>query len=165
MPLMRTETFNQVRGQLASMSTQQLLTIERQAHSMRSIVAKDTNSIDDWLLDAILKDLDHRGLRGTVPPLSRLKQSPHLLPFQEQSQLLHQTYSQAITNLNRTQERRLALLIIQALVYHITYNWTTPGDTTFWGLIKNLRHAQNAMEVAYPGYLKAGLASLLVREE
>lgn len=163
MPLMRSQQFEDAQRQLTYMSVEQLDKMLTTAMLLRRKLTKDTDINYNPLFDAIVENLQERGLGKTIPPYKQLKVNPNFIHFESVCPGILQAYMDAIPNISKLETKLLTSLIIDALICYLEYKCDQPENTDFWGLILNAKRIPGAMEAMFPGYMKAGILELAVR--
>lgn len=152
-------SFDEILRQLPKLTAAQLTELRQRAAALLAVSGvSEEMATDDWLLQGVLRELDDRGLSGTVPMYFKISNGRQYYGYRGKAKKVRETFEGALV-LTRSEQVVLGRLLARSLAEYIER--FRPVN-----LNAMLQHADlvlPAFEDAFPGYLKSGLVPVLLR--
>lgn len=159
-------TLSDLLGRLTQLKPADLTTFLKRAQGLAQAVGLGGASVsvvlaDDWLLDGLYRELDRRGLKGTMPALSQLPKLKMWKHYAETATPLRTWLeAQFVPPLSRTELLALGQLVAEAYVDRIKRRHKSTAPHMLLSCIADL---PDAIDAAFPGYIEAGLFPVVLR--
>lgn len=156
--------YESIIGSLPSLSKTQLAEVKKRATALASLsrsleVEQSPVEDEDWLLHGVLSELRRRGLDHR--PFN-IRNPASFAGFSTQSASVRETLVLAAPDLTAVQRRVLGEIAAYELARYLQ-SWKKAPEINRETMLRYISRVPEAVETAYPGYLEAGLLSLIVR--
>jgi len=121
--------------------------------------AKNNQLDTDWLLDAIIHELNGRGLGRTVPPHFRIKSMSSFQGYPDRSRQVRDWLVEQVPEMHPSERAYLARISAWCLAESIQ-NW---GEVSLQTMLRYVGSIPQALERQFPGYIAAGLLKMVAQ--
>lgn len=153
--------FQKLVAQLPELTRDQITDLRRRAAFFLAHKEEGGVQNQDWILAGVIQVLNDRGLESTIPANFRIKNKRSFSAYSTQADRIMQMLSLAIPNMTTTDRLSLGVLAARALADYIQ-SWIKPTPVTLDSMLHNVSRIPEALDIAFPGYIAAGLLSFLL---
>ncbi len=148
-------TYSQVKQAIPDLNEREIKDLYNRC---KALIKIDTTPDDDWLLEGVIQELRNQGIY--VPAFSKIKTLPTYAAYAEKSEQLRTILErQGISS--KLEKRQLAAITAKCLIEYLR-SFT---DVSLHTMMAHIDNIPQALERAFPGYLRANMLMFLLKKD